>query len=291
MSKIRLTLETAPVMGKQISFVAPCRSVEAESLIINDVEYTLCDALGNNVAQIPDVWAENAIVAIIVDTETRRAFIQNPAGTGLTDELAQQINVDHARLDEFIRSFSSNDESTAVVEYTIPGDGYTATFVNNGSVGRFCVTFNHSNLPTFQYGTTTELYAGPLPSNLMPRHIVWSKSYMNTGIEIIYLSISAEPTSVNTIRISFSVGGAVDYGDLDINSIRDRSFHNTYIPAQSFDTEVEDIRVGYDGTTYATAGEAIRDQVGDLHATIGDMDTALDTIIAIQNSLIGGDSA
>lgn len=45
--------------------------------------------------------------------------------------------------------------------------------------------------------------------------------------------------------------------------------------------ELADVRVGADGTTYDSAGEAVREQ-------IGDVDAALDHIIAIQESLING---
>lgn len=79
MSMIRLTFDSAPVMGKQLSFVAPCSSLETEALIINDAEYMICDAEGLDLCGRSGIWTSGAVVSVILDTDTGKAYIQNPA--------------------------------------------------------------------------------------------------------------------------------------------------------------------------------------------------------------------
>ena len=77
MSKIKLSLDYAPVSGKQISFFAPCASDTAEGLVINDVEYALVDANGVSVTGINNLWNTGAMVSVIIDTGSLRAYLQN----------------------------------------------------------------------------------------------------------------------------------------------------------------------------------------------------------------------
>lgn len=76
MGKINLTVDNV-VSGKQISFVAPCSTEDTDGLIINGVDYIICDAKNNNLAGVAHIWEEGAIVSIIVNVETGMAYIQN----------------------------------------------------------------------------------------------------------------------------------------------------------------------------------------------------------------------
>ena len=81
MSKIALTLECSPVNGKQISFFAPCNSNDSEALVLNGIEYQIVDSDGVGVAGINGVWDSGALVSVIVDTNSHKAYIQNPSFT------------------------------------------------------------------------------------------------------------------------------------------------------------------------------------------------------------------
>ena len=59
-----------------------------------------------------------------------------------------------------------------------------------------------------------------------------------------------------------SLGTRVGQAESDIDSLE--SQFNTAVSAVTTDTEVTNIRVGADGVTYSTAGEAVRSQVSDL---------------------------
>lgn len=63
-----------------------------------------------------------------------------------------------------------------------------------------------------------------------------------------------------------SLGTRVGQAESDIDSLE--SQFNTAVSAVTTDTEVTNIRVGADGTTYATAGEAVRSQVADLKSAL-----------------------
>lgn len=85
MSKIKLTVEDAIIKGKQVSFKAPCSSADATGLIINDIEYDMVDAIGNSMLGIGGAWACDAMVSVILNTNTNKAYIQNP-GVSLSVE-------------------------------------------------------------------------------------------------------------------------------------------------------------------------------------------------------------
>lgn len=77
MSKIKLILPDSPVTGQQISFIAPCNSDTTTCFTINDVDYIICDAAGNNLAGVAGMWVTNAFVSVIVDVDSAKAYIQN----------------------------------------------------------------------------------------------------------------------------------------------------------------------------------------------------------------------
>ena len=81
MSKVKLTLPglEIPVTGKQVTFAAPCDCSVVECLQIDDVDYCVVDALGNQVTGNPTggVWSAGAKVSVILDVENQKAYLQN----------------------------------------------------------------------------------------------------------------------------------------------------------------------------------------------------------------------
>lgn len=94
MSKINLTVSETIAKGKQISFKAPCDSKNAESLVINDVEYDIVDAVGDSVLKTFGIWAKDAIISVILNTDAKKAFIQNPK---LTAEQVGAVPLDGSK--------------------------------------------------------------------------------------------------------------------------------------------------------------------------------------------------
>ncbi len=83
MNKIILTLpDDKIVTGKQVSFVAPCGSIDTECLTIRGADFTVCNASGVDVAGT-NAWASGAIVSVILNVEDHRAYIQNASAPAI----------------------------------------------------------------------------------------------------------------------------------------------------------------------------------------------------------------
>lgn len=78
MSKLKLNVPDVICTGKMVSFVAPCDCSTITCLHINGVDYTIVDAAGEDVTKVGGVWAAGAVVTVVLNTSTRRAYIQNP---------------------------------------------------------------------------------------------------------------------------------------------------------------------------------------------------------------------
>lgn len=77
--KIALTLPAGvqAVNGKQISFVAPCSSLDAECMVLDNVEYAFVDAASETVAGSVYAWDKGAVVSVILNTVEGKAYVQN----------------------------------------------------------------------------------------------------------------------------------------------------------------------------------------------------------------------
>lgn len=87
MSKIRITASDAVIAGKQFTFKAPCNPDSVDSLLINGETYSICDALGNSLCKKSNAWKKDALVSVILDTDSKKAFILNsPKALGTTPD-------------------------------------------------------------------------------------------------------------------------------------------------------------------------------------------------------------
>ena len=86
MANIRVDLNHTPLDGEAIAFKAPCDASNITGLNIYYVdaagatvsqEFTLADANGGDLGVLDRIFAEGAIVKVLLDTDTHRAFVQN----------------------------------------------------------------------------------------------------------------------------------------------------------------------------------------------------------------------
>lgn len=97
MASIRIDLINPPTNGQTITFRSPLDCSEVTSLKIYHTNGTkpaiflLADAHGNNVGSV-DLFAENVIVKVILDTANSRAYVQNAdTNAYLEGQLAEKL--------------------------------------------------------------------------------------------------------------------------------------------------------------------------------------------------------
>lgn len=90
MSVIKVTLPPGelPVMGKQVSFRAPCTCTATDAIQIEGVNYTVCDALGRCITGGRGAWENGELISVILDTENNKALIQNAATLTRDEQLS-----------------------------------------------------------------------------------------------------------------------------------------------------------------------------------------------------------
>ena len=78
--------------GTMVKFSAPCSCDKVTGgIIIDDVTYTVVDAMGECVTGVGGVWDVGAQIAVIIDQENEYACIQNAATKGILDSLNDHI--------------------------------------------------------------------------------------------------------------------------------------------------------------------------------------------------------
>ena len=81
MAKIRVDIDYPVYSGASVTFNAPCDCTAADGLIVYHPEgnqtFVFCDAHGEDLSGIGDVFAEGASVKVILDVANSKAFVQN----------------------------------------------------------------------------------------------------------------------------------------------------------------------------------------------------------------------
>lgn len=81
--------------GSLVRFKAPCTCAAVTGgIVINGKTYQVCDAMGQCVTGVGGVWDSGAQVAVVLDKEEGKAFIQNGAASGGFVEMTQSITVE-----------------------------------------------------------------------------------------------------------------------------------------------------------------------------------------------------
>lgn len=138
MANIKLNLPAEPFTGQTVTFPAPCGCDEVtDGLSINGDIYTVVDAMGVCVTGKGGAWCSGALVSVILDVETKKAYAVNTAsmsGRWVTIKEFQDIlsvrkcsfdvsDVHWDAYDEFILEWDAMGNQDDIISPSIGLDG------------------------------------------------------------------------------------------------------------------------------------------------------------------------
>ena len=211
---IRVDLKTNIADGSEVVFRSPADCSQVTGLVIyhtgGKTEFAFADAHGNNVGDIDHLFAENAVVKVILDVTAGMAFVQN-ADTNAYIERT------------FVKSVNGQSPDEAGnVEISIPEGGgggncpLTVETITIGEVGDVPVTGIELDYSTMSIneGESFQLAASVLPENATNNVVGWRSSDTSiatvtdgyvTGVSGGSVTITAYSLENNAITASCTV--------------------------------------------------------------------------------------
>lgn len=193
-------------------------------------------------------------------TEVLRVTVKQGAITTATAEPAEptpdiymQILANYGRMDSRVSELVAM-RGSGVTEQIILGDCFRGTIYSNGASAFISLEFH--DLPLTANNSRTDICIPP--------------AFAPLG----FVKLQALPGSPSaTVTISPRSWTQTEWAQLEItagneNITEQAEFEGYYDLESVFIPEVADIRAGYDGTNYPTAGDAVRGQIQVLHAPI-----------------------
>ena len=193
MSNIRVDVEYTIVDGSEIKFRSPVDCSAIAGLIVyypgadgntTSKVFAIADSHGNNVGDIPHLFAENVVVKVILDVTNGMAFVQNAdTNAYLEAQLASKAPAGYGLGDE-LPTFQVNDLNSATKTGTYryaPGSANAPT-----NSGEWMRTESYSS--TFKHQTAFVSYVG---GNVAERWMMkgvwgeweWRNPPMTSGVE------------------------------------------------------------------------------------------------------------
>lgn len=193
---IRVDLNTNIADGSEVVFRSPADCSQVTGLAIyhhgGKTEFAFADAHGNNVGDIDHLFAENAVVKVILDVTSSMAFVQN-ADTNAYIERTFVKTVNGQAPDE-----------KGNVEVKIPTNSggclLTTETITIGEVGNIPVTgieLDYSTM-SIKVGENFQLAATVLPSNATNNVVKWktSDSAIATCVEGYVTAVSSGSVTI-----------------------------------------------------------------------------------------------
>ena len=259
---VRVDLSTPIYDGMEVVFKAPCDAAQVTGLnlyypkdgVQESQQFAFADANANDVGDIDALFAAGAVVKVILDLETHMAFIQNAdTNSYLEERFKGQVELD-ATLSKKGKAADAKAVGDAIAALSTAGGG--------GATEVYTAKYDPDSMELLSDFQEME-------AAFIDGKIVTLSANTPDGVKFCFYC-----TQRNTEENSGYEGATLTFSRFTANHIETLVVESggAVIP---FETNLYNLKTDVD---------AIKEDMGDI-------DVALDAIIAIQNSLIGGGGA
>lgn len=215
MSIVKVTLPGGeiPVNGKQVSFVAPCDCDAVNGLSIEGETYTVCDAMGNCVTGIGGFFCAGSVVSVILNTDEKKAFIQNPSTAIISAETAKLCGCsDKAALESVLSALKGKvDGAQATADGKMSYNANLVQYANNvlQTIGGTSISVGNAKIAAGSY-TATGKFGANNPSTITvgfePKLVILMPTYGTPSNQSYKADVIAilVPYSTNYTTTGFS---------------------------------------------------------------------------------------
>lgn len=211
MAKIRVDITGVLENGRMVTFQAPCDCTEIDGLIVyytkpsdrynNDSrtpeEFKLCDAHGNDLAGLGNLFMTGAYVHVILDTVNRKAYIQNADTNSYLEGKFEELATETP--DTSTGGNSSNIYSTEPTAIGTWIDGKTIyrkvfevpKFPNNTSLTVAVGVDNIETVISVRGIANNGSYASPVPYTVSDTNNIFSITY-RVGQKVISITTQSD---------------------------------------------------------------------------------------------------
>ena len=253
------------------------------------------DSIGD-VGEIREGLAQEAETRAAADDALESLKADRTEVATLDETKADKITVE--ALDGRVDALAAQFDATAVETVLFEGSAIgTGTIIN---LSDSITSYDFLDIYAYKHGTTD---IRTIPATISAEYYLRFANISNTpssdkGVQINEMLI--QTTSETTVTIANEVtwewsgvstanarASVVTPSDAGTELAQIKKIVGRKIVGN---TELADLRIGYDGTTYVSAGAAVRGQIGDLHTEIGDLsdletEDKTDLVAAINESL------
>ncbi len=255
MANIQVKIEYPIKDGTSFTFHAPCDCNAVDGITVKHPHgkqnFVFKDTHGNTLTGINNLFVEGSLVQVILDVTNGAAFLQNADTNGY---LENRLAVERGRINELVALPTTVGAAPYVFEDEVLD--VTAEITTSGAIAHIFVSISDLVLGE---GESFNFVKIPAVFSPFDEQVTLTHSSFGEDVEVILFADAGAGVTMLTVEnngTATTISGTATA---------------TYSLASILIPEITDIRVGYDGKEYETAGEAVRGQIGDLHQAMNNL--------------------